>query len=82
MQAISFRPNPFHANYILNVYNMSYICIWIKYCLNQGLSKQCRPTAKSDHVSTIHCNFDGSNTDGTFTTAISNLSLSPRKMLL
>ena len=22
-QAMSFRPNPFHANYFLNVYNMS-----------------------------------------------------------
>ena len=22
---MSFRPNPFHANYILNVYNMSYV---------------------------------------------------------
>ena len=25
IQAMSFRANPFHANYILNVYNMSYI---------------------------------------------------------
>ena len=22
---MNFRPNPFHANYILNVYNMSYM---------------------------------------------------------
>ena len=25
IQAMSFRPNPFHANYIMNVYNMSYM---------------------------------------------------------
>ena len=25
LQATSFRPNPFHVNYILKVYNMSYI---------------------------------------------------------
>ena len=25
VQALRFRPNPLHANYILNVYNMSYM---------------------------------------------------------
>lgn len=25
IQAMGFRPHPFHANYILNVYDMSYI---------------------------------------------------------
>ena len=25
IQAMSFRPNPFHANYILNVYSISYM---------------------------------------------------------
>ena len=34
IQAMSFPPNPFHANYILNVYNMSYMYL-NKYCLNQ-----------------------------------------------
>ena len=33
-QTGGFRLNPFHANYILNVYNMSYMHL-SKYCLNQ-----------------------------------------------
>ena len=47
-QVMSFRPNPFHANYILNMYNMSYIMY-----LNKILFKPNQYVKCKNHVTRL-----------------------------